>query len=811
MSINLKHAIHSKISSRDSWDDDDYSNVAPVDNWEDYDYIETPAVCVKKSPASAVASKTVVPPNATVNKSLTPLTTQLGVIARAPVCIQADDAASQPRAATSFNELDLKPDVLKGILAQGWERPSPVQRDAIAAIMRGVDVIAASPSGSGKTGAYVVPILNMVDHQRNDTQALLLVPTVVLAHQVKSVFDSLSKHMSSRPKIELHCGGSRYQRELSRAQVVVGTPNRVLELIDRGLLDLRTIRLAVFDEADEIVDNEELFSQLRRLVINQNSQTAFFSATIKESTIDRLVDYEMVKAGHVVVQPSRESSAVKPAIQHFHLQMEVDHGNQEWEVRLETVVELCNMFGACGIVVFMRTKKQIEFAMTTLSTIYPRFAHRFTTDVAKFQSIRNLVLVASDECSRGIDVPGVACVINFEVPRDETVYTQRVGRAGRFGKSGTAITLVGPGGKNFRWLVEGLGFDLPHLPANCQQLPGYGEVSLPAVAPKFVVKAATAPSSGQEATPSVAAPCGIQRAVSAEEFPELVTAKSPAVPSTPAALIPMPMSLIPMPISLPKPTPWTGAQTVVIEAETGELAARVKELEQLVLKLQQDLAQEREDRARAIEESEKRMMAEFAALLVLSSNSSSTVASSASLVSSDSREAEEVKEADISPESLAAPIAISFSDLVSEEEVLPEGFTVEEQSVSVLADATNVSTEEDISASEPEPNLPDSSWKTVSSKAAAKKPKSEKPKRWIGANGKFSSTVSLDKLSLGEAYRGEVISVTPMGSFIRFGNDAIISSKDGMVRKTLEKGTWHHVEVKRVSNGKVDLNYLAPL
>ena len=82
---------------------------------------------------------------------------------------------------------------------------------------------------------------------------------------------------------------------------------------------------------------------------------------------------------------------------------------------------------------------------------------------------------------------------------------------------------------------------------------------------------------------------------------------------------------------------------------------------------------------------------------------------------------------------------------------------------------------------------------------------------WIGANGKFSSTVSLDKLRVGEAYRGEVISVTPMGSFIRFGNDAIISSKDGMVRKTLEKGTWHHVEVKRVFNGKVDLNYLAPL
>ena len=123
MYINSKHAIHAKISSRDSWDDDDYSNVAPVDNWEDYDYIETPAVCVKKSPASAVASKTVVPtrtaanvekspasavasktvvpPNATVNKSLTPLTSQLGVIARAPACIQADDAASQPRAATS--------------------------------------------------------------------------------------------------------------------------------------------------------------------------------------------------------------------------------------------------------------------------------------------------------------------------------------------------------------------------------------------------------------------------------------------------------------------------------------------------------------------------------------------------------------------------------------------------------------------------------------------------------------------------------------------------------------------------------------
>ena len=317
------HAIQAKVSSRDSWDDsweDDYiietpavcvkkspasavastTVVAPADSWEDDDYIiETPAVCVKKSPASAVAPKAValpstnvkkspasavasktvvVPPSTTVNKPLAPLTTQRGAIARDPACIQVDE----PRAATSFNELDLKPDVLRGILAQGWERPSPVQRDAIAAIMRGVDVIAASPSGSGKTGAYVVPILNMVDHQLDETQALLLVPTGVLARQVKSVFDSLSKHMlSSRPNIELHCGGSRYPRGLSRAQVVVGTPQRVLDLINQGLLNLRTIRLAVFDEADEMVDNETFADQLSRLAINPNSQTAFFSATIK--------------------------------------------------------------------------------------------------------------------------------------------------------------------------------------------------------------------------------------------------------------------------------------------------------------------------------------------------------------------------------------------------------------------------------------------------------------------------------------------------------------------------------------------------
>jgi hypothetical protein len=227
-----------------------------------------------------------------------------------------------------------------------------------------------------------------------------------------------------------------------------------------------------------------------------------------------------------------------------------------------------------------------------------------------------------------------------------------------------------------------------------------------------------------------------------------------------------------------------------------------------------------------MEESKKRMTAEIAALLMLvSSNTPSNVESSAYVEPNDARVAEEEKEADISSESLAAPITISFGELGLEvivtecdlgleeivTELLPEDDLAVDQSVSILADATDSPTEVDISSIKPEPNLPDSSWQTVSSKAAAKKPKAEKPKRWIGANGKFSSTVPVAELRVGDAYRGEVLSVTYSGSFIRFGNDAIVSSKHGMVRNALEIGTWHHFEVTRVSNGKVDLKYLAPL
>lgn len=346
--------------------------------------------------------------------------------------------------ATSFADLGLSGPVLAAVQELGYETPTPIQAATIPALLAGRDVVGLAQTGTGKTAAFALPILSRLDRTAATPQVLVLAPTRELAVQVSEAFERYAGDSGAR--VLAVYGGQGYAVQLSALRrgvsVVVGTPGRIMDHLDRGNLDLSALRFLVLDEADEML-NMGFAEDVEKILAGtpDDKQVALFSATMPPA-IRRLAARYLHDPVEVTIA-GRSTPA--PSIRQRHMMVAYP---QKVEA-LSRVLEV-EQFG--GVIVFVRTKNETEtvaeklrargFSAAAINGDVPQQQRERTIEQLKSGALD--ILVATDVAARGLDVERISHVVNFDIPTDTESYVHRIGRTGRAGRSGEAISFVTP-------------------------------------------------------------------------------------------------------------------------------------------------------------------------------------------------------------------------------------------------------------------------------------------------------------------------------------------------------------------------------
>jgi ATP-dependent RNA helicase DeaD len=345
---------------------------------------------------------------------------------------------------TSFSELGLEPPLLDALRDVGYESPSPIQEQAIPPLLQGLDVIGQAQTGSGKTAAFGLPMLQYVDPSEHEVQGLVLTPTRELCIQVTQALRAYGRRKGADVVAVFGGAPIRTQQAQLRAggHIVVGTVGRVRDLISRHSLMLHACRFVVLDEADEMLDLGFLEDVERILALTPSSrQTALFSATMP-SEIRRLADQYLYNPVTIRVEAA---TLTVDTVEQFALELPARE-------KADALVAVLEAERPEQAIVFVRTKIRCDQLYRTLRDrgMNVKALHGDMSQGARdgvmisFKGGRLPLLVATDVASRGLDISGVSHVINFDVPTSPDIYVHRVGRTGRVGRSGRAITFHEP-------------------------------------------------------------------------------------------------------------------------------------------------------------------------------------------------------------------------------------------------------------------------------------------------------------------------------------------------------------------------------
>ncbi|WP_119967784.1 DEAD/DEAH box helicase [Shewanella japonica] len=343
----------------------------------------------------------------------------------------------------TFRELGLSENLLRALDDLGYEKPTPIQAASIDPLMEGKDILGQAQTGTGKTGAFALPLLNSVVQKLNAPQILVLAPTRELAVQVAEAFGSYAKHMKGFHVLPIYGGQSMHQQlsALRRGpQVVVGTPGRVMDHMRRGTLKLDALKALVLDEADEMlkmgfIDDIEWVLEHKPA----ESQLALFSATMPEQ-IKRVANKHLNKPVHISIAASH--TTVESIEQRF---VQVSQHN-----KLEALVRVLEVENTEGIIIFVRTRNScVELAEKLEARGYASSPlHGDMNQQARERAVDQLkrgkldILIATDVAARGLDVERIGHVVNYDIPYDSEAYVHRIGRTGRAGRTGMAILFV---------------------------------------------------------------------------------------------------------------------------------------------------------------------------------------------------------------------------------------------------------------------------------------------------------------------------------------------------------------------------------
>lgn len=344
----------------------------------------------------------------------------------------------------TFEELGLKENLLRGIYSMGFEKPSVIQQKAIKPFLNGKDLIAQAQSGTGKTATFGISLLQSVDESLKETQAVIVSHTRELSNQIYTVLSNLSTYMD----ISLYqvTGGTSVNRMMDelqkRPQIIIGTPGRILDMMNKKAIDVSTIKYVAIDEADEMLSSGFVnqIKDLFKFLYENKIQVGLYSATMPHEF------FEVTK--RFMNQPLKilvkNDELTLEGIKQFYVNVE------RMEYKFDTLCDLYEMISVSQSIIYCNSKKlvdELSFKLRqkdfTVASIHSEMSQDERNDVVqKFRTGESRILLSTDLLSRGIDVQQVSIVINFDIPYSIDNYIHRIGRSGRFGRKGVAINLI---------------------------------------------------------------------------------------------------------------------------------------------------------------------------------------------------------------------------------------------------------------------------------------------------------------------------------------------------------------------------------
>jgi len=343
----------------------------------------------------------------------------------------------------SFEDLNISDNLLRGIYNYGFEKPSSIQYKSIPIINEGRDIIAQSQSGTGKTGAFSIGILNSIDESIKKTQYIIVTPTHELAKQIYTVIENISSYMNITickviGKTNINESITELQKE---PQIIIATPGRLLDMINKRYVYTDNLKTLVLDEADEMLSSgfmESIYNIIK--CIPENTQICLFSATMPEEILN-YTDNFMKDPEKILVQ---KDQLTLEGIKQFYIKLE------QYNWKFDVLYDIYDTINITQSIIYLNNK-------TILNKLYDRlindkypvsYIHGDMQTVEREKNLNDFkngvtrILLSTDLLSRGIDIQQLSLVINFDIPRNKETYIHRIGRSGRYGRKGTAINFV---------------------------------------------------------------------------------------------------------------------------------------------------------------------------------------------------------------------------------------------------------------------------------------------------------------------------------------------------------------------------------
>ena len=343
----------------------------------------------------------------------------------------------------SFEDLDINDELLRGIYSYGFEKPSNIQYKSIPIINKSKDIIAQSQSGTGKTGAFVIGILNNIDISLKKTQYIIITPTHELAKQILKVIESLSSYMEvTMAKVIGKTNINESIIELKKdPQIIVATPGRLLDMINKRHVFTDSIKTLILDEADEILSSgfmDSIYNIIKS--VPKTAQICLYSATMPKEILD-LTNYFMDDPAMLLVN---KDELTLEGIKQFYIDL------KQYNWKFDVLYDIYETINITQSIIYVNSK-------TVLHNLYDRLSRdefpvsyihgdmitkEREENLDNFKNGKTRILLSTDLLSRGIDIQQLSLVINFDLPKNKETYIHRIGRSGRYGRKGTAINFV---------------------------------------------------------------------------------------------------------------------------------------------------------------------------------------------------------------------------------------------------------------------------------------------------------------------------------------------------------------------------------
>ena len=366
----------------------------------------------------------------------------------------------------SFEDMGLTDEVLRGIYAYGFEKPSEIQKRGIVKMMEGKDIIAQAQSGTGKTATFTIGMLESLDLSSNTNQVLIMSHTRELSQQIHNVINQISKYI--KVNVNLSVGGISVTDNISslrkRPHVIIGTPGRVLDMINKKYINVNTLKMLILDEADEMLSHifiNQIYDIFQNLP--PKIQVCLFSATMNKSFFS--ITQKFMRDPVKILVKTEELTL--EGIKQFYIDLEKN------EFKYDTLCDIYSTISISQSIIYCNSIKIVDIISNKLNNdnfsvacIHGNMNQEERNKVIKeFRDGKSRVLISTDLLSRGIDIQQISIVINYDVPKNVDNYIHRIGRSGRYGRKGVAINFVTNNDREQLSSIEKYyNTDIPELP-----------------------------------------------------------------------------------------------------------------------------------------------------------------------------------------------------------------------------------------------------------------------------------------------------------------------------------------------------------